>query len=233
MDSAKELAVVIPVYNEAENLSGLLADWQPIFRSTGVPYKVVLIDDGSKDDSLRIMRDLAVSDLTLDVHTQANTGHGPAILKGYQLGLDAEWIFQIDSDHQLATDTFRQLWASRADYDLLLGQRQDQNASQGRQWISRISKEFVRVIYGKGVKDVNVPYRLMRTQILRTVLSKIPADSFAPNVLLTSWFIRRKFKIFIAPVRQRKPGLRQSRLNSYFLKGVLRSSWQTILFRLR
>ncbi|HEY4110008.1 glycosyltransferase family 2 protein [Puia sp.] len=233
MPSNPQLAVVIPVYNEAANLPALLSDWQPVFRATGVPYTVMLIDDGSKDDSLSLLRSMAAGDSTLDVHTQANAGHGAAILNGYHHALEAEWVFQIDSDHQLDTAAFGSLWAQRDAYDLLIAQRRDKNASKGRHWVSRVSTWMVRLIYGKGVEDVNSPYRLMRAGLLRSALEKIPARSFAPNVLLTSWFILQKTRIFTTVVELRGQGLRQSRLNRYFLSGAIRSSIQTLLFRIR
>jgi len=253
-----ELAIVIPVCNEAQNLPALLRDWQPIFISIGVPYRIILIDDGSTDGSLDLLRSMQQSDPTLSVFTQKNAGHGPAILKGYHLATgpaatnqaaatippaatnpattdpnQPEWIFQIDSDHQLDTAAFIRLWANRKDYDLLIARRADRKASKGRRWISRVSTYMVRVLYGKGVTDVNSPYRLMRSSLLRLALRKIPAGSFAPNILLTSWFILGKRRIFTTVVDLRSDGLRQSRLNRYFLGGSIRSSIQTILFRIK
>jgi len=233
MPSDPVLAVVIPVFNEERRLNALLQDWLPVFRDTGVPYRVILVDDGSKDNSLALLRTLHAGEPSLDIHTQPNSGHGPAILKGYNLALDADWIFQIDSDHQLNTSTFRILWDSREHYDLLIGQRIDKNASPIRQYVSRISSLFVRLLAGAGVKDVNSPYRLMRTRCLQKALEKIPANSFAPNVLITSWFIRKKNRIFTTVVESRNEDLRPSRMNAYFLSGALRSGIQTILFRIR
>jgi dolichol-phosphate mannosyltransferase len=228
------LAIVIPVYNEEQRLPVLLEDWQPLFRNSGVPYKLILIDDGSKDNSLGLLQRLAADDPSLEVHTQPNAGHGPAILKGYRLAAaEADWVFQIDSDHQLETDAFPQLWAQRAGYDLLLGQRREKNASPGRRWISRLSKWSVRWFFGPAVRDVNSPYRLMRSECLLAALEKIPANSFAPNVLITSWFIRKKRRIFVTGVDARTTGVRSSRMSRYFFIGALRSFQQLILFRLK
>src|ERR1700754_1180295 len=107
------LAVVIPVYNEEASLAALIKDWKLIFSATGAPFRIILIDDGSKDNSLTLLKAMQSADPTLQVHTQPNAGHGPAILKGYWLALDAEWVFQIDSDHQLDTAAFAHLWANR------------------------------------------------------------------------------------------------------------------------
>ncbi|HEY4285551.1 MAG TPA: glycosyltransferase family 2 protein [Puia sp.] len=228
------LAIVIPVYNEEKSLVTLLRDWQAVFNATGEPYKIILIDDGSKDKSLGLLHTLQENNPVLDVHTQANAGHGPAILKGYRLALSAEWVFQIDSDHQLDTSAFATLWANRENYDLLLGQRKEKNASFLRQCVSVVSKGIVRLCYGRGVRDVNTPYRLMRASLLEQALEKIPGESFAPNVLLTAWFIAEKRRIFATITELRADcDRRRSKMNRYFLSGVLRSMIQTIQFRLK
>lgn len=229
------LAVVIPVYNEQSNLETLLNDWKKVLAATGVSYTVILIDDGSKDNSLHLLQSLQKKDPTLDVHTQKNAGHGPAILKGYRLAVQtAEWVFQIDSDHQLDTTAFNILWANRDRYDLLLAERTEKNASPGRQCVSKISKSIVRLFFGKGVPDVNTPYRLMRGTPLQIALQRIPTGSFAPNILLTAWFIAEKKHIFTTSTDLRKAeGQRRSKMNRYFLKGAILSAFQTIQFRLK
>ncbi|HEY6900349.1 MAG TPA: glycosyltransferase family 2 protein [Puia sp.] len=233
MPYSPQLAVVIPVYNEEASLPSLLKDWQAVFDSTNAPYTVILIDDGSRDNSLKLLQSLQQADPRLDVHTQKNAGHGPAILKGYRQAVTtAEWIFQIDSDHQLDTASFKTLWDHREQYDLLLAQRTDKNASFGRQCVSAISKGIVRLFFGRGLQDVNSPYRLMRASELQTALEKIPGDSFAPNVLLSAWFIAKKKHIFTTRTELRTAGnQRRSKMNRYFLNGAIQSALQTIRFR--
>lgn len=230
-----ELAVVIPVYNEAANLPALLRDWLPEFETTGVPYFIFFVDDGSRDNSLQLLTTLAAGNPKVTVHTQSNAGHGPTILNGYHraIATGAEWIFQIDSDHQLETGAFQTLWGQRDQYDLLLAQRRQKNASPGRQWVSRFTGWSVRLLFGSGVTDINSPYRLMRREPLQQALQKMPPDPFAPNVLITSWFIKKKCRIFTTTVNPMTEGLRKSRMNRYFLQGALRSFRQLILFRIK
>jgi glycosyltransferase involved in cell wall biosynthesis len=235
------LAVVIPVYNEQDNLIPLLRDWQPVFLRAGVPYQVFFIDDGSTDDGVRLLEELG--DASMKVVTQRNAGHGPAILRGYRLAIDAgaEWVFQIDSDHQLDPGAFQDLWNNRDRYDLLLAEREDKDASFGRRLVSGISRGIVHTLYGSGasdvsstVKDVNSPYRLMRAAQLGEALLKVPAATFAPNVLITAWFVLKKSRIFTTKTKPHGGALRRrSRLNGYILRGAIRSAFQTLLFRLR
>jgi len=228
------LAVVIPVYNEEKNLGALLRDWQAVLEGIGTDYKIILIDDGSKDGSPRLLKDMQQENARLDVHTQANAGHGPAILRGYRLAAAAEWVFQIDSDHQLDTSAFVDLWANRENYDLLVAERTDKNATAGRRRISAVSRLVVRMLFGSAIRDVNCPYRLMRASELRVALEKVPSDSFAPNVLLSSWFVLKKRRIFTGAVDIRKGGVpRQSRVSRHIFRGALKSAVQTILFRIR
>ena len=87
MSKNPTLVIVVPVHNEQENLKPLLRDWKPVFQGTGVPYQVVFIDDGSTDNSVRLLEESG--DARIKVVTQPNGGHGPAILRGYRLAIDA------------------------------------------------------------------------------------------------------------------------------------------------
>lgn len=228
------LAVVIPVYNEQDHLGPLLRDWRPVFQQATTRFRLILIDDGSTDQSLRILQAIQREDPTMEVITQPNAGHGPAILRGYRHALDAQWVFQIDSDHQLDQGAFTELWANRDRYDLLLAERVDKDASPGRHLMSGISRGIVHAFFGTAVNDVNSPYRLMRAARLSDSLQKIPANSFAPNVLITAWFVRKKSRIFTTTTGPRGGApRRRSKLNAYFLRGAIRSAFQTLMFRLR
>jgi dolichol-phosphate mannosyltransferase len=234
MPDSLQLAVVIPLYNELEHILPLLEDWLPVFRATGAPFRVIFIDDGSTDHGPLRLRGIQAQEDSIEVITQANAGHGPAVLRGYGRALDAEWVFQIDSDHQLDPAAFRDLWDNRDGYDLLLAERVDKDANPGRRLISRISRGIVHGLFGTTVNDVNSPYRLMRGARLRDALQKVPPASFAPNILVTGWFILKKSRIFTTGVRPRGGAKRRrSRLNGYFLRGAIRSAIQTLLFRIR
>ncbi len=232
--ASQELNVVIPVYNESANLPALIADWRDLFKCIPVAARFLFVDDGSTDASLTMLSTFQKSAPDIDIHSQPNAGHGPAILAGYRLALQAEWVLQVDSDHQLQPSAFLELWNCRERYDLLLGQRGDKNATSGRRFVSGVSSGVVRLLYGRGVKDVNSPFRLFRSSRLAEALPCIPPRSFAPNVLLTAWFIDKRMPIFTLPVSLRSGiPLRKSRLNGYFIKGSLQALLQTILFRFR
>lgn len=232
--ASEQLMVIIPVYNEKASLPALMDDWRQTFAAIPLQYRFLFIDDGSTDGSLPLLRTIQQATSDMLVHSQPNAGHGPAILTGYRMALDAEWILQLDSDHQLDPSAFIRMWQHRHRYDLLVGQRQDKNATIGRRCVSTASAAIVRLLYGQGIKDVNSPFRLFRSSRLAEALPHIPVQSFAPNVLLTAWFLAKGAPVWTMPVPLRaNASLRVSRLNGYFLKGSLQALLQTILFRFR
>ena len=232
MTGRYELSVVIPAYNEAQNIVDLIRDWHLTFAGNKIAYRFIIIDDGSVDNTIDLLKALQAEIPAVNIYPQSNKGHGPAILKGYEIALQSPWIFQIDADHQFETNAFNELWQQRHNYDLLLGEREDKHATLSRNIISAVSRLIVHLLYGKGVKDVNCPYRLMRADKLGPALQKIPVNSFAPNVLITSFFISTKKRIFTNVVHFRKNvSLKKSRMNTYIFKGCINSILQVVKFR--
>lgn len=61
--------------------------------------------------------------------------------------------------------------------------------------MSYVSRLVVFVMYGRGVSDVNCPYRLMRTSFFKEVFANIPEDTFAPNIIVSGAAVNKKAKI--------------------------------------
>jgi len=232
---SKDLLIVVPVYNEEASLRPLIEDWRYLLAGMALDYQFLFIDDGSTDHSLELLKAYQQASPDILVYSQPNAGHGPAILAGYNRACQAPWVLQIDSDHQLSPGSFPEFWRKREQYDLLLGERREKFAAAGRRLISSASRNLLRILYGgRGLKDVNCPYRLFRGPALAQALPHIPPNSFAPNVLLTAWFIRNHRPILSIPVAANDElPARKSMLNGYFLRGSIRALVQTFLFRFR
>lgn len=232
MQDKYDLSVVIPVYNEEKHIESLIRDWHQVFDSYNINYQFIIIDDGSTDNTVQLLKAMQSGLRTITIISQTNQGHGPAILNGFKIGISSPWVFQIDGDHQLNTNAFAELWQHRHDYDFLIAERNEKNATAVRKMISMTSKLFVNGLYNKGIKDVNSPYRLMQSSVLQAALLKIPSGSFAPNVLLSAFFLFHKKRIYIGKVDNRKNiRLNKSRMNKYILKGCINSIIQIIKFR--
>ena len=228
------LALVIPVYNEAEVIAEVLKEWDTTLGELGLNYRIHAYNDGSTDNSLEILNGLARDMKSLEIHTSKNKGHGPTLLKGYTEALDNTWIFQTDSDGEMSPKHFNELWANRGEYDFLLGRRSERSQALSRKAVSFISRSVIRLFYGKGVWDVNSPFRLMRVSVMDKFILNIPSNTFAPNLIISGVVNLKKYRIYETsiPHRERQTGevsIKKFRL----LMAAIKSFGQTILFRIK
>ena len=199
-EGAPELSVVMPVYNEEGAIAEVVREWLHELESLRIDHELRIYDDGSRDRTSTILEALAATEPRITLIRQTNRGHGPTILRGYREARSA-WIFQTDSDGEMDLSGLSGLWARRQEYDFLLGSRQGRSAPPARWLITRVSRWSVRVLYGKGIGDVNTPFRLMRRQCLQDLLRDLPDDLFAPNVILSGLAVRSGLRIYETPVR--------------------------------
>jgi glycosyltransferase involved in cell wall biosynthesis len=190
-----ELSVVMPVYNEADSVAAVVRSWVGTLDALQIEYEFLLYDDGSRDRTHAVLDALAADIPRLVVKRHANRGHGPTILRGYAEA-EGAWIFQTDSDDEMPSDPFVELWTRRAEYDLLLGCRQNRRAPLGRRLITRGSRAIVRLLFGGRLWDVNTPYRLVRKSVVAGMLARIPDNTFAPNVLMSGLAVRDRLRIY-------------------------------------
>ncbi len=227
------LAVVIPVYNERDIISEVISDWDTTLRSLNIHYEIHTYDDGSTDDSLHVLNSMASQYDSLVVHTSINAGHGPTLLKGYTRALEFDWIFQIDSDGEMTSEFFEKLWHSRSSYDFLLGGRSQRTQPLSRKIISFISRSIVFTLYGRGIWDVNSPYRLMRVSAFQKFIQTIPAQTFAPNLILSGLSNLEKLRYLEIPIpHQNRQTGEVSIKKLSLLIAAFKSLVQTINFRL-
>lgn len=203
------LVIVMPVYNEAGCLKEVLEEWLGALRS--IPGAVLLaVDDGSRDATPAILDQAAARASNLRVIHQENAGHGAAVLRGYReaLAMGAEWVFQSDSDRQIAAEHLAPLWAARGESAFLQGARLHRDDPKARIWLSRAHRLLLRAAFGRAPRDPNIPFRLMRGDVLYALLRQLPERPFAPNVMLSllaqrSGSLREDFDV---PHRPRRTG---------------------------
>jgi len=204
----RDLILVMPVYNEADCVFEVVSKWRDTFAALGINAELLVLNDGSKDDTAQQLERFA-GDERVNVVNKANSGHGPTILRGYREAVArAEWVFQVDSDDEMAPDSFEQFWKRREKYDAIFGVRWHREQDVTRKILSAGSRVAVRLLFGRGVQDVNVPYRLMRSAALAPIVKAIPDDTFAPNLLISGVLGRNRRRVTNIPVphEHRKTG---------------------------
>ena len=214
-----KLYIVMPAYNEQDNIEDVVRAWHPVVEKAGNNSRLVIFNDGSKDQTFEKMKSLEAEFPFFKAETKANSGHGATYLYAYRYALEqgADYVFQTDSDGQTDPNEFWTLWNERANYDYLIGSRIGRQDGFSRVVVTKVLRLIVRVIFGVSVKDANTPFRLMKKEHLAEYLKVIPENFFLSNVIISTIAVKHKQKIFWTPITF-KP--RQKGVNSINIKRI-------------
>lgn len=224
-----KLYIVIPAYNESENLERLINDWYPIIETYhgGGESRLVIINDGSKDNTYDIVCRYAKTRPLLQPLTKTNGGHGPTVLYGYRYAIEnqADYIFQTDSDGQTSPDDFRQFWEVRKQYDAVIGKRPNRQDGASRKFVENVLRLILKLVFGVSMPDANAPFRLMKRETVEKYIHRMPDDFNLPNVMFTTYFVYFREKVRFIEVSF-KP--RQGGVNSINIKKIIKIGWKAL-----
>ncbi len=223
----ENLYIIIPAYNEEANIENVVSEWYAVVDKIGNDSRLVVIDDGSKDSTYRILAELEKKYPILKAITKPNEGHGATLLYGYNYAVEcrADYIFQTDSDGQTLPGEFRQFWEKRHEFDAVIGYRNHREDGFSRIIVTKTLKLVLRVIFGLNVTDANTPYRLMKRRLLEKYLSAVPEKFNLSNVMLTVLFLDNREKVEFLPITFRP---RQGGVNSINLKKISKIGIQAV-----
>lgn len=183
------LAIVVPVYNESATIESVIGSWMQQLDKQGVDYQFILLNDGSSDSTIDVLKRLEASHpKRIIVVDKTNSGHGRTCRLGYDAAVASprvEWILQIDSDGQCDPTYFPEFWRRSHKADCVFGRRSVRDDGFARAMTSKICKLGATILGGKDMVDPNVPYRLLRRDTLASALNVIPASFDIHNVALT------------------------------------------------
>ena len=223
------LYIVIPAYNESENIRACVDDWYPVVESHNENggSRLVIINDGSKDDTYEILKEIAKDHPLLLPLNKPNGGHGSTVLYGYRYAIEnnADLIFQTDSDGQTDPKEFEDFWNLRNEYDAILGERRVRGDGKSRKFVENTVCFLLRLIFHVKAKDANAPYRLMRTSVVAKYIDKLPKDFNIPNIMFTTYFLHHNEKLKFLPITF-KP--RQGGTNSINIKKIIKIGWKAV-----
>ena len=214
-----KLYIVIPAYNEEENINEVINDWYPIVQKIGNGSKLVIINDGSKDSTYSIMKGRAEELTAFEPLSKENGGHGDTILYGYNYVVEAgaDYIFQTDSDGQTLPEEFWPFWEQRHKQDMIIGLRKGRQDGFSRVFVTKTLKLVLKLCFHVNITDANTPFRLMKATKLKEVLHLVPKGYNLSNVLISVIYARKKLKVRYIPITFRP---RQGGVNSINMKKI-------------
>ena len=189
------LFIIIPVYNEEKNINALLNEWLKIVpKYFKQKYKFFVINDGSTDKTHQEIKKIKSNSIIYI--KQKNIGHANSCLKGYKIALKKKYdiIFQIDSDNQCDPKYFKYFLKLIKNNKAVFGYRYKREDGFLRKIFSILLSLLIFFRTFIYIKDSNVPYRMIKKEILKKVINSIPRDVVLKNVYL-SYLIQKNFEI--------------------------------------
>lgn len=223
--------IVMPAYNEAENIQSVIEQWYPIVEKINGMHDceayLVIANDGSKDETMSMMNALASSYPLFIPLDKENSGHGATVLYLYRYAIDngADYIFQTDSDGQTDPDEFWQMFEHRHEYDMQIGHRSNREDGTSRVFVTKVLRLVVWMMFQEWVIDANTPFRLMKADRLCSVMKVIPSVFFLSNVAIAAIATKWKYKIQFYPITFRP---RQGGVNSINMKRIFKIGWKAL-----
>ncbi len=169
--AAPQLSVVIPIYNEAENLPDLVTRVHDALAASGRSFELICVDDGSRDGSAAILEGLAAERPWLKpVYLIRNYGQSTALQAGFDVA-DGEFVATLDGDLQNdPADVPRLLdhLDANPDIDAISGWRKDrQDAALSRKLPSRIANGLISRVTGVKLHDYGCALKVYRGRVIR------------------------------------------------------------------
>jgi len=221
------LYIVMPAYNEEENITSVVNQWYPVLEGKDPASRLVIADYGSKDKTHQILEDLMTTHPQLEVLTPTNQFHGPKVIALYDYAIKkgAGWVFQTDSDGQTNPDEFHAFWDLRKDADAILGVRVKRGDGKSRAFVEKVVCFLLRLYFGVKVKDANAPFRLMNTEVVKKYLYKMDSEYNLPNIMMTTYLNYYHEKVEFREITF-KP--RQGGVNSINIKKIIGIGWKAL-----
>lgn len=192
-----DLSIVVPIYNEAPNLPALHARLAAVLDGLGRSAEVWYVDDGSTDDSLRVLRDIADRDRRVGViELSRNAGQHAAVLAGFAACAGAV-VITLDGDLQNPPEEIPKLLAEAdAGYDVVGTWRENRHDPVLRRFLSAAVNRITGMTVGVRMRDYGCMLRAYRREIVEQVLGCDERSLFIPA--LANTLARRTTEIEVA-----------------------------------
>jgi len=223
-----QLSIVLPAHNEAENLPKLIGEIRSYVNNLGWDYEIIVVNDGSTDDTKNILEELQRSDNRIkSVHHPKNRGYGAALRSGFSAATK-EWIFLTDSDLQFNIKELSNLTEYADRYDMVIGYRKNRQDYFIRKVNAAIFNLAVNLLFGLWVRDIDCAFKLMRREIVNKANLESNGALISTELLVRAEKLGYKIKQIPVTHYPRLSG--QS--SGGDIKVILRAVKEILLFRL-
>ncbi len=159
------VSIVLPAYNEAENIDKILLSALAVLQKLG--GEVIVVDDGSSDQTAARVNNHIDKRVRLVQHGE-NLGYGAALRSGFACA-QYDWVFFTDSDCQFDLQQIHDWVDYTEQFDLVVGYRAPRQDPLVRVLNARVWAQLVNTTFGLSILDVNCAFKLIRRDLLHSV----------------------------------------------------------------
>jgi dolichol-phosphate mannosyltransferase len=231
--------LILPTYNEAENIEALVRAAHAQLESRGVEHTILVVDDGSPDGTGIIAERVAEElDPVRVLHRPRKQGLGRAYLAGFAIALEAgaELVLEMDSDFSHDPADLPRLIAASGAADLVLGSRYVPGGGITdwgplRRLLSRGGSAYARILLGVPVRDLTGGFKCFHRRVLEAIdLEHVHADGYGFQIELTYKAVKAGFAVAEVPILFRERRVGSSKMNARI---ALEAVWKVPTLRLR
>jgi glycosyltransferase involved in cell wall biosynthesis len=183
MGSVPYLSVVVPVFNEEENLLPLSDELISVLSSIGKPWEIIFVDDGSTDNSPAILDNIREKNSGVQIITiKKNFGQTAAFDAGFKESR-GDIIITMDADMQNDPHDIPKLLENIGKYDLVCGWRQERNDSFIRQTSSIIANYVRNLLSREDIRDVGCSLKAFRREYAQKIKLYSGMHRFFPTLV--------------------------------------------------
>lgn len=229
--AAERVLVIVPTYNERDNLPGIVA---AIFENLSAA-NVLVVDDNSPDGTGAVADEIAKSDgRVCALHRAGKQGLGTAYIAGFRWALERDYQFLFEMDCDFSHDPKylpKMLERARGGADLVLGSRYVEgggtvNWGAGRRLISRGGSLYARTILGVQVRDLTGGFKCFRRRVLESFdLSTVSAQGYGFQIEMTYRAVKAGFRVEEFPIQFVDRRVGQSKMSKKIFLEALTLVW--------
>jgi dolichol-phosphate mannosyltransferase len=212
----KKLFIVVPTYNEKENIKNLLRSIKLEYENNNISGGVIVVDDNSPDGTAKIVEKFITKNSTgksdtFAVHLiqrEGKLGLGTAYITGFKeaLSKETDYILEMDADFSHDPKYIKEFYNYLSEYDVVIGSRYVKGGGVEdwgtvRKMISRIGSLYSKLILWWGIKDATAGFVGYKSEVLKTIpLDEIQSNGYSFQVEMKYFAYKNKFKIKEFPI---------------------------------
>lgn len=207
------LTVVVPVYNEAENLRDFASQAVTFCQQRG--WKMIFVNDGSFDGSKKILEGVASLPNVCILHHKVNRGYGGALKTGIS-HVTTPYLVTMDGDGQHNLDDVEKIFQFALEHnaDMVVGKRDSKISTAYRNIGKILIRAFTKILMPLPITDLNSGFKWYRTELVKRYVTVCP-DSMAFSDVITLVFLNERNLVLEYPIHVLPRKLGHSTINLY------------------